>query len=239
MRKITTFFLVILCMLSIMGCSKHVVETNSAGTVEETEPATLSKEEKYWDEMAVREYGYKTRMAEYPQYLIDDRELWRDEAGNTVLPAYEDNGEQPYSTRLVYNIPESIEDEFTAEELFELILQVPFTSHAHLGNTNRQSFAIMADCVNLFDLFLAKAGAANILYEYYMDEEKMNAKEAYFRSAVELMLAQDCIYDGVTEEQREQLVKAVKDTKYQLLFGFAGYVTEMHGTSKWSEYMEE
>lgn len=114
-------------------------------------------------------------------------------------------------------MPESVAEKISSHELLEFCMSHQAVADFTLFNTWQEGFDNVINVVNGFDYLFEKEDFAQSVYDEYMSREvsdEKNGVSAMGKDAIlEIILAQDVVYSGLTDEQRENVIAKTDEMK--------------------------
>ncbi len=202
------FVSLLLLTIAVTGCTKKsadIMETNAI----ESEPIWTK------DEGETRSYDVISN--EYSDYLNENEDDWID--NGKLIAGYEKFGQDLTGPqyRAAMLMPESVAEKISSHELLEFCMSHQAVADFTLFNTWQEGFDNVINVVNGFDYLFEKEDFAQSVYDEYMSREvsdEKNGVSAIGKDAIlEIILAQDVVYSGLTDEQRENVIAKTDEMK--------------------------
>ena len=149
--------------------------------------------------------SYNVMAKEHADELRKNESDWLTD-GKLDSSKYSTESGEPYRVQML--MPESVAKKLDTRELLDFCLQHSSVKEFTLFNSWEEGFDNVVNVINVFDYIFARDDMAGVVYDAYMAREvvKEDATAQGIDSVLEIILAQDVTYDGLTDEQRKDVI---------------------------------
>lgn len=206
MNKSIKNLLIVAAMAAIVlcvGCQKN----NS--DIDETKAQVSQVSPAVWERSESETRTYNVIAKEHADELRKNESDWLTD-GKLDSSKFSTESGETYRVQML--MPESVAKKLDTRELLDFCLQHSSVKDFTLFNSWEEGFNNVVNVINAFDYIFARDDMAGVVYDAYMAREvvKEDATAQGIDSVLEIILAQDVTYDGLTDEQRKAVI-AKKD----------------------------
>ena len=241
MSKSIKNFFIIAAMAAIVlcvGCQKN----NS--DIDETKAQVSQVSPAVWERSESETRTYNVIAKEHADELRKNESDWLTD-GKLDSSKYSTESGEPYRVQML--MPESVAKKLDTKELLDFCLQHSSVKEFTLFNSWEEGFDNVVNVINVFDYIFARDDMAGVGYDAYMAREvvKEDATAQGIDSVLEIILAQDVTYDGLTDEQRKDVIakkdefkKCREDNDVRIYGTTSMFGAALESGSKWDSLLK-
>lgn len=235
-KKIIKILVTSVVALSLFtGCQKN----NS--NIDETK---VSASPAVWERSESETRTYNVIAKEHADELRKNESDWLTD-GKLDPSKFSTESGEPYRVQML--MPESVAKKLDTRELLDFCLQHSSVKDFTLFNSWEEGFNNVVNVINAFDYIFARDDMAGVVYDAYMAREvvKEDATAQGIDSVLEIILAQDVTYDGLTDEQRKAVIakkdefkKCREDNDVRIYGTISMFGAALESGSKWDSLLK-
>lgn len=225
---------IVLCV----GCQKN----NS--DIDETKAQASQVSPAVWERSESETRTYNVIAKEHADELRKNESDWLTDGKLDPSKFSTESGE---SYRVQMLMPESVAKKLDTRELLDFCLQHSSVKDFTLFNSWEEGFNNVVNVINAFDYIFARDDMAGVVYDAYMARGvvKEDATAQGIDSVLEIILAQDVTYDGLTDEQRKAVIakkdefkKCREDNDVRIYGTTSMFGAALESGSKWDSLLK-
>lgn len=235
-KKIIKILVTSVVALSLFtGCQKN----NS--NIDETK---VSASPAVWERSESETRTYNVIAKEHADELRKNESDWLTD-GKLDPSKFSTESGEPYRVQML--MPESVAKKLDTRELLDFCMQHSSVKDFTLFNSWEEGFDNVVNVINAFDYIFARDDMAGVVYDAYMAREvvKEDATAQGIDSVLEIILAQDVTYDGLTDEQRKAVIakkdefkKCREDNDVRIYGTTSMFGAALESGSKWDSLLK-
>ena len=235
-KKIIKILVTSVVALSLFtGCQKN----NS--NIDETK---VSASPAVWERSESETRTYNVIAKEHADELRKNESDWLTD-GKLDPSKFSTESGETYRVQML--MPESVAKKLETKELLDFCLQHSSVKDFTLFNSWEEGFNNVVNVINAFDYIFARDDMAGVVYDAYMAREvvKEDATAQGIDSVLEIILAQDVTYDGLTDEQRKDVIakkdefkKCREDNDVRIYGTTSMFGAALESGSKWDSLLK-
>lgn len=235
-KKIIKILVTSVVALSLFtGCQKN----NS--NIDETK---VSASPAVWERSESETRTYNVIAKEHADELRKNESDWLTD-GKLDPSKFSTESGEPYRVQML--MPESVAKKLDTRELLDFCLQHSSVKDFTLFNSWEEGFNNVVNVINAFDYIFARDDMAGVVYDAYMARKvvKEDATAQGIDSVLEIILAQDVTYDGLTDEQRKAVIakkdefkKCREDNDVRIYGTTSMFGAALESGSKWDSLLK-
>ena len=235
-KKIIKILVTSVVALSLFtGCQKN----NS--NIDETK---VSASPAVWERSESETRTYNVIAKEHADELRKNESDWLTD-GKLDSSKFSTESGETYRVQML--MPESVAKKLDTRELLDFCLQPSSVKDFTLFNSWEEGFNNVVNVINAFDYIFARDDMAGVVYDAYMAREvvKEDATAQGIDSVLEIILAQDVTYDGLTDEQRKAVIarkdefkKCREDNDVRIYGTTSMFGAALESGSKWDSLLK-
>lgn len=235
-KKIIKILVTSVVALSLFtGCQKN----NS--NIDETK---VSASPAVWERSESETRTYNVMAKEHADELRKNESDWLTDSKLDPSKFSTESGE---TYRVQMLMPESVAKKLDTRELLDFCMQHSSVKDFTLFNSWEEGFDNVVNVINVFDYIFARDDMAGVVYDAYMAREvvKEDATAQGIDSVLEIILAQDVTYDGLTDEQRKAVIakkdefkKCREDNDVRIYGTTSMFGAALESGSKWDSLLK-
>lgn len=235
-KKIIKILVTSVVALSLFtGCQKN----NS--NIDETK---VSASPAVWERSESETRTYNVIAKEHADELRKNESDWLTD-GKLDPSKFSTESGETYRVQML--MPESVAKKLDTRELLDFCLQHSSVKDFTLFNSWEEGFNNVVNVINAFDYIFARDDMAGVVYDAYMAREvvKEDATAQGIDSVLEIILAQDVTYDGLTDEQRKAVIarkdefkKCREDNDVRIYGTTSMFGAALESGSKWDSLLK-
>lgn len=235
-KKIIKILVTSVVALSLFtGCQKN----NS--NIDETK---VSASPAVWERSESETRTYNVIAKEHADELRKNESDWLTD-GKLDSSKFSTESGETYRVQML--MPESVAKKLDTRELLDFCLQHSSVKDFTLFNSWEEGFNNVVNVINAFDYIFARDDMAGVVYDAYMAREvvKEDATAQGIDSVLEIILAQDVTYDGLTDEQRKAVIarkdefkKCREDNDVRIYGTTSMFGAALESGSKWDSLLK-
>ena len=225
---------IVLCV----GCQKN----NS--DIDETKAQASQVSPAVWERSESETRTYNVIAKEHADELRKNESDWLTD-GKLDPSKFSTESGEPYRVQML--MPESVAKKLDTRELLDFCMQHSSVKDFTLFNSWEEGFNNVVNVINAFDYIFARDDMAGVVYDAYMAREvvKEDATAQGIDSVLEIILAQDVTYDGLTDEQRKAVIakkdefkKCREDNDVRIYGTISMFGAALESGSKWDSLLK-
>ncbi len=225
---------IVLCV----GCQKN----NS--DIDETKAQVSQVSPAVWERSESETRTYNVMAKEHADELRKNESDWLTD-GKLDPSKFSTESGEPYRVQML--MPESVAKKLDTRELLDFCLQHSSVKDFTLFNSWEEGFNNVVNVINVFDYIFARDDMTGVVYDAYMAREvvKEDATAQGIDSVLEIILAQDVTYDGLTDEQRKAVIarkdefkKCREDNDVRIYGTTSMFGAALESGSKWDSMLK-
>ena len=241
MNKSIKNLLIVAAMAAIVlcvGCQKNNSDIDEAkAQVSQVSPAV-------WERSESETRTYNVIAKEHVDELRKNESDWLTD-GKLDSSKFSTESGETYRVQML--MPESVAKKLDTRELLDFCLQHSSVKDFTLFNSWEEGFNNVVNVINAFDYIFARDDMAGVVYDAYMAREvvKEDATAQGIDSVLEIILAQDVTYDGLTDEQRKAVIakkdefkKCREDNDVRIYGTTSMFGAALESGSKWDSLLK-
>lgn len=235
-KKIIKILVTSVVALSLFtGCQKN----NS--NIDETK---VSASPAVWERSESETRTYNVIAKEHADELRKNESDWLTD-GKLDSSKFSTESGEPYRVQML--MPESVAKKLDTRELLDFCMQHSSVKDFTLFNSWEEGFDNVVNVINVFDYIFARDDMAGAVYDAYMARKvvKEDATAQGIDSVLEIILAQDVTYDGLTDEQRKAVIakkdefkKCREDNDVRIYGTTSMFGAALESGSKWDSLLK-
>lgn len=235
-KKIIKILVTSVVALSLFtGCQKN----NS--NIDETK---VSASPAVWECSESETRTYNVMAKEHADELRKNESDWLTD-GKLDSSKFSTESGEPYRVQML--MPESVAKKLDTRELLDFCMQHSSVKDFTLFNSWEEGFDNVVNVINAFDYIFARDDMAGVVYDAYMARKvvKEDATAQGIDSVLEIILAQDVTYDGLTDEQRKAVIakkdefkKCREDNDVRIYGTTSMFGAALESGSKWDSLLK-
>ena len=241
MNKSIKNLLIVAAMAAIVlcvGCQKN----NS--DIDETKAQVSQVSPAVWERSESETRTYNVIAKEHADELRKNESDWLTD-GKLDSSKFSTESDETYRVQML--MPESVAKKLDTRELLDFCLQHSSVKDFTLFNSWEEGFNNVVNVINAFDYIFARDDMAGVVYDAYMAREvvKEDATAQGIDSILEIILAQDVTYDGLTDEQRKAVIakkdefkKCREDNDVRIYGTTSMFGAALESGSKWDSLLK-
>lgn len=241
MNKSIKNLLIVAAMAAIVlcvGCQKN----NS--DIDETKAQVSQVSPAVWERSESETRTYNVIAKEHADELRKNESDWLTD-GKLDSSKFSTESGETYRVQML--MPESVAKKLDTRELLDFCLQHSSVKDFTLFISWEEGFNNVVNVINAFDYIFARDDMAGVVYDAYMAREvvKEDATAQGIDSILEIILAQDVTYDGLTDEQRKAVIakkdefkKCREDNDVRIYGTTSMFGAALESGSKWDSLLK-
>ena len=231
---IAAMAVIVLCV----GCQKN----NS--DIDETKAQVSQVSPAVWERSESETRTYNVIAKEHADELRKNESDWLTD-GKLDSSKFSTESGETYRVQML--MPESVAKKLDTRELLDFCLQHSSVKDFTLFNSWEEGFDNVVNVINVFDYIFARDDMADVVYDAYIAREvvKEDATAQGIDSVLEIILAQDVTYDGLTDEQRKAVIakkdefkKCREDNDVRIYDTTSMFGAALESGSKWDSLLK-
>lgn len=225
-------------IVSCVGCQKN----NS--DIDETKAPVSQVSPAVWERSESETRTYNVIAKEHADELRKNESDWLTD-GKLDSSKFSTESGETYRVQML--MPESVAKKLDTRELLDFCLQHSSVKDFTLFNSWEEGFNNVVNVINAFDYIFARDDMAGVVYDAYMARKvvKEDATAQGIDSVLEIILAQDVTYDGLTDEQRKAVIakkdefkKCREDNDVRIYGTTSMFGAALESGSKWDSLLK-
>lgn len=241
MNKSIKNLLIVAAMAAIVlcvGCQKN----NS--DIDETKAQVSQVSPAVWERSESETRTYNVIAKEHADELKKNESDWLTD-GKLDPSKFSTESGETYRVQML--MPESVAKKLDTRELLDFCMQHSSVKDFTLFNSWEEGFDNVVNVINAFDYIFARDDMAGVVYDAYMARKvvKEDATAQGIDSVLEIILAQDVTYDGLTDEQRKAVIakkdefkKCREDNDVRIYGTTSMFGAALESGSKWDSLLK-